>query len=153
MAFNAIVSTQDLAEFYTPSFQSCVRDAKVGSIMCRCHSILSPYSHCSVTVAQSIYASQSSSFYSMTVERLPPSKFAFNRPFDTHTSMFSITITILTFPKQAHTMRSTVSLHAEARTSSKTSSATISSSVTTHGSHPTVTPLGTSSILTIIPLH
>jgi beta-D-xylosidase 4 len=32
--FNAIISTQDLAEYYTPSFQSCVRDAKVGSIMC-----------------------------------------------------------------------------------------------------------------------
>ncbi|KAI0066953.1 glycoside hydrolase family 3 protein [Artomyces pyxidatus] len=34
MAFDAIISTQDLAEFYTPSFQSCVRDAKVGSVMC-----------------------------------------------------------------------------------------------------------------------
>jgi beta-D-xylosidase 4 len=34
MAFNAIVSTQDLAEYYSPSFQSCVRDAKVASIMC-----------------------------------------------------------------------------------------------------------------------
>ncbi|KIP06623.1 glycoside hydrolase family 3 protein [Phlebiopsis gigantea 11061_1 CR5-6] len=34
MAFNAIISTQDLAEFYTPSFQSCVRDAHVGSVMC-----------------------------------------------------------------------------------------------------------------------
>lgn len=32
--FNAIVSTQDLSEYYTPSFQSCVRDAKVASIMC-----------------------------------------------------------------------------------------------------------------------
>ncbi|KAI0052761.1 glycoside hydrolase family 3 protein [Auriscalpium vulgare] len=34
MAFNAIISTQDLAEYYTPSFKSCVRDAKVGSVMC-----------------------------------------------------------------------------------------------------------------------
>jgi xylan 1,4-beta-xylosidase len=34
MAFNAIVSTQDLAEYYSPSFQSCVRDAQVASIMC-----------------------------------------------------------------------------------------------------------------------
>lgn len=34
MAFNAVISTQDLAEFYTPSFQSCVRDAHVGSVMC-----------------------------------------------------------------------------------------------------------------------
>lgn len=42
MAFNAIVSTQDLAEFYTPSFQSCVRDAKVGSVMCESDSALSP---------------------------------------------------------------------------------------------------------------
>ncbi|KAI0319841.1 beta-xylosidase [Amylostereum chailletii] len=32
--FNAVITTQDLAEFYTPSFQSCVRDAKVGSVMC-----------------------------------------------------------------------------------------------------------------------
>jgi xylan 1,4-beta-xylosidase len=31
MAFDAIVSQQDLAEYYSPSFQSCVRDAKVGS--------------------------------------------------------------------------------------------------------------------------
>lgn len=34
MAFNAVISTQDLSEFYTPSFQSCVRDAHVGSVMC-----------------------------------------------------------------------------------------------------------------------
>ncbi|KAF8583909.1 glycoside hydrolase family 3 protein [Ramaria rubella] len=33
-AYNAIVSTQDLSEFYLPSFQSCVRDAKVASVMC-----------------------------------------------------------------------------------------------------------------------
>jgi len=33
-AFNAIISTQDLSSFYLPPFQSCVRDAKVGSVMC-----------------------------------------------------------------------------------------------------------------------
>ncbi|KAJ7202796.1 beta-xylosidase [Mycena pura] len=33
-SFNAIISQQDLAEFYTPPFQSCVRDARVGSVMC-----------------------------------------------------------------------------------------------------------------------
>ncbi|KAF8507443.1 glycoside hydrolase family 3 protein [Gautieria morchelliformis] len=33
-AFDAIVTTQDLSEFYLPSFQSCVRDAKVASVMC-----------------------------------------------------------------------------------------------------------------------
>ncbi|OSD03373.1 glycoside hydrolase family 3 protein [Trametes coccinea BRFM310] len=32
--FNAIVSQQDLSEFYLVPFQSCVRDAKVGSVMC-----------------------------------------------------------------------------------------------------------------------
>ncbi|KAH9897826.1 glycoside hydrolase family 3 protein [Cubamyces lactineus] len=32
--FNAVVTQQDLSEYYLPSFQSCVRDAKVGSIMC-----------------------------------------------------------------------------------------------------------------------
>ncbi|KAI0358157.1 glycoside hydrolase family 3 protein [Trametes cingulata] len=32
--FNAIVSQQDLSEFYLPPFQSCARDAKVGSVMC-----------------------------------------------------------------------------------------------------------------------
>ncbi|KAI0072248.1 beta-xylosidase [Panus rudis PR-1116 ss-1] len=32
--FNAIVSQQDLSEYYLPSFQKCVRDAKVGSVMC-----------------------------------------------------------------------------------------------------------------------
>ncbi|KAJ7134379.1 beta-xylosidase [Mycena epipterygia] len=33
-AFNAIISQQDLSEFYLPPFQSCVRDAKVASVMC-----------------------------------------------------------------------------------------------------------------------
>ncbi|KAF9262901.1 beta-xylosidase [Marasmius fiardii PR-910] len=32
--FDAQVSQQDLAEYYSPPFQSCIRDAKVGSIMC-----------------------------------------------------------------------------------------------------------------------
>ncbi|KAG5654647.1 hypothetical protein H0H81_009895 [Sphagnurus paluster] len=32
--FNALVSLQDLSEYYLPPFQSCVRDAKVGSVMC-----------------------------------------------------------------------------------------------------------------------
>ena len=32
--FNAIVSTQDLAEYYLPPFQQCARDSNVGSIMC-----------------------------------------------------------------------------------------------------------------------
>ncbi|KAF7365426.1 hypothetical protein MVEN_00415400 [Mycena venus] len=33
-SFNAIISTQDLSSFYLPPFQSCVRDARVGSVMC-----------------------------------------------------------------------------------------------------------------------
>ncbi|KIW18386.1 hypothetical protein PV08_02674 [Exophiala spinifera] len=32
--FNAIVSTQELSEFYMQPFQQCARDTKVGSIMC-----------------------------------------------------------------------------------------------------------------------
>lgn len=32
--FNAVVSQQDLSEFYLPPFQTCVRDAKVASVMC-----------------------------------------------------------------------------------------------------------------------
>ncbi|KAF9255300.1 glycoside hydrolase family 3 protein [Marasmius fiardii PR-910] len=32
--FNALVTQQDLAEYYSPPFQSCVRDAKVASVMC-----------------------------------------------------------------------------------------------------------------------
>ena len=32
--FNAIVSDQDLLETYLPPFESCIRDAKVASIMC-----------------------------------------------------------------------------------------------------------------------
>lgn len=32
--FNAIISLQDLAEFYLPGFERCARDLKVGSIMC-----------------------------------------------------------------------------------------------------------------------
>ncbi len=33
-SFDAIISQQDLSEFYTPAFQTCVRDAKVASVMC-----------------------------------------------------------------------------------------------------------------------
>ena len=32
--FDAIVSTQDLSEYYLPSFRSCTRDAKVDAVMC-----------------------------------------------------------------------------------------------------------------------
>ncbi|CAL5866359.1 uncharacterized protein PFLUO_LOCUS567 [Penicillium psychrofluorescens] len=32
--FDAIVSTQDLSEYYLPSFRSCARDAKVDAVMC-----------------------------------------------------------------------------------------------------------------------
>ena len=32
--FNAIISQQDLVEYYLPPFQSCVRDANVASVMC-----------------------------------------------------------------------------------------------------------------------
>lgn len=32
--FNAIVDFHDLSEFYLPGFQTCVRDAKVASVMC-----------------------------------------------------------------------------------------------------------------------
>ena len=33
-SYNAIVSNQDLVETYLPGFKSCLKDAKVGSIMC-----------------------------------------------------------------------------------------------------------------------
>ena len=32
--FNAVVTQQDLSEYYLPPFQTCVRDAKVASVMC-----------------------------------------------------------------------------------------------------------------------
>ncbi|KAG8216209.1 glycoside hydrolase superfamily [Butyriboletus roseoflavus] len=32
--FNAVITTQDLSEYYLPSFQSCYRDAKVGAAIC-----------------------------------------------------------------------------------------------------------------------
>ncbi|KAL1969892.1 hypothetical protein VTN77DRAFT_7401 [Rasamsonia byssochlamydoides] len=32
--FNAVVSTQDLSEYYLPPFKSCARDAKVDALMC-----------------------------------------------------------------------------------------------------------------------
>ncbi|KAH8705307.1 hypothetical protein BGW36DRAFT_413301 [Talaromyces proteolyticus] len=32
--YNAIISTQDLSEYYLPSFKTCARDAKVEAIMC-----------------------------------------------------------------------------------------------------------------------
>jgi xylan 1,4-beta-xylosidase len=32
--FNAIVTEQDLSEYYLPPFRSCARDADVGGVMC-----------------------------------------------------------------------------------------------------------------------
>ena len=32
--YDAIITTQDLAEYYMPPFQTCTRDQNVGSIMC-----------------------------------------------------------------------------------------------------------------------
>lgn len=37
--FNAIVSDQDLVETYLPPFESCIRDARVASIMCSLNAI------------------------------------------------------------------------------------------------------------------
>ena len=37
--FNAIVSDQDLVETYLPPFETCIRDAKVASIMCSYNAI------------------------------------------------------------------------------------------------------------------
>ncbi|KAK3309888.1 glycoside hydrolase superfamily [Chaetomium strumarium] len=37
--FNAVVSLQDLSEYYLPPFQQCARDSKVGSFMCSYNSI------------------------------------------------------------------------------------------------------------------
>ncbi|KAL0059125.1 hypothetical protein AAF712_014144 [Marasmius tenuissimus] len=37
--FDAKITQQDLAEYYSPPFQSCLRDAKVGSIMCSYNSV------------------------------------------------------------------------------------------------------------------
>jgi xylan 1,4-beta-xylosidase len=34
MGYNAIISSQDLSEYYTPPFQSCVRDAHGAGVMC-----------------------------------------------------------------------------------------------------------------------
>lgn len=39
MGFDAAINTQDLAEFYTPGFQSCIRDAHAGSVMCSYNAI------------------------------------------------------------------------------------------------------------------
>ena len=38
-SFDALVSTQDLSEYYLPSFRSCARDAKVDAIMCSYNSL------------------------------------------------------------------------------------------------------------------
>lgn len=37
--FNAVITSQDLVEYYLPSFQSCYRDAKVGAAMCSYNAI------------------------------------------------------------------------------------------------------------------
>ncbi|KAF7796900.1 hypothetical protein EIP86_008085 [Pleurotus ostreatoroseus] len=34
LSFNAVISIQDLAEYYTAPFQACVRDARAGAVMC-----------------------------------------------------------------------------------------------------------------------
>lgn len=33
-SFNAVISQQDIVEYYLPPFQACVRDAKAASVMC-----------------------------------------------------------------------------------------------------------------------
>jgi beta-D-xylosidase 4 len=38
-SFNAIVTLQELSEYYLPAFQTCVRDAKVMSVMCSYNSV------------------------------------------------------------------------------------------------------------------
>lgn len=38
-SFDAKVTLQDLSEYYLPPFQSCVRDAKVASVMCSYNSV------------------------------------------------------------------------------------------------------------------
>lgn len=38
-AFDAIVSSQDLAEYYLPPFKTCTRDAKVDAVMCSYNSL------------------------------------------------------------------------------------------------------------------
>jgi xylan 1,4-beta-xylosidase len=38
-AFDAVVSAQDLSEYYLPPFQQCARDSHVGSIMCSYNSV------------------------------------------------------------------------------------------------------------------
>lgn len=40
--FDAVVSLQDLSEYYLPPFQQCARDSRVGSIMCRYVSFFLP---------------------------------------------------------------------------------------------------------------
>ncbi|TFK45792.1 beta-xylosidase [Heliocybe sulcata] len=37
--FNAVIPEQDLSEYYFPSFQSCVRDAKAAAVMCSYNSV------------------------------------------------------------------------------------------------------------------
>jgi xylan 1,4-beta-xylosidase len=37
--YNAVINTQDLAEYYLPPFQQCARDSKVGSMMCSYNTI------------------------------------------------------------------------------------------------------------------
>ena len=37
--FDAIISLQDLSEYYLPPFQQCARDSQVGSIMCSYNAI------------------------------------------------------------------------------------------------------------------
>ena len=37
--FDAIVTSQDLSEYYLPPFQQCARDSNVGSIMCSYNSL------------------------------------------------------------------------------------------------------------------
>jgi xylan 1,4-beta-xylosidase len=37
--FNAVISMQDLVEYYLPPFQQCARDSKVGSMMCSYNAI------------------------------------------------------------------------------------------------------------------
>ena len=37
--FNAVISLQDLSEYYLPMFKQCARDSNVGSFMCSYNAI------------------------------------------------------------------------------------------------------------------
>ncbi|KAG1809651.1 glycoside hydrolase family 3 protein [Suillus subaureus] len=78
--FNAVITSQDLAEYYLPSFQSCYRDAKVGAAMCSYNAVNGVPSCANTYLLQDILRD----FYGFAQDRWITSDYAIDNIYSPH---------------------------------------------------------------------